>query len=162
METKRRKRAVAKGIEGKVVEDAPSSAISAYPTYEDELSAANGDLDTVNIIEVDRRLALLARIILEGVMREGRGVMSPKDRGDLALRTISTLEGVKARTELWVRESDVASLPRTMEELERETREVEARLRKLLERDAQGTQREDAEAALQALQLGLNLKLPEA
>ena len=110
----------------------PDSCLQRTAPYLDEAAALDSvNLDTFNVVEVDRRLSLLSRFILEKVLREGR--LPNKDMADLALRTINTLEGSKVRSELWVRD-DEAPIPIDVEAYENELVKVEGEIRALAEK----------------------------
>lgn len=141
-----------------VMPEAPvDSIVNKVPAYTDPLEGIDEmDLATVHIVEVDRRLALMGRFVLEAALRS-KGQMSLKDKADIAIRTINVVEGAKQRVELWARD-EAREVPRTVEQYERERQEAEGRLRMLLERKSTlAAPKKDAiEAALQVVGEGEN------
>ena len=119
----------------KPVPDAPAdSCVNRTAPYEDEMQALNSiNLNTFNVIEVDRRIALLARIVLEGALRDP--MITRKDKADLALRAISTLEGSRARTELWIKE-EKGPIPIDVEAYDVEVERATATIKELAARKA--------------------------
>lgn len=132
--------------------EAPARSAVNQPaeTYTDPTDGIDGvDLDKVHIIEIDRRLALMGRLVLEAALRS-RDRMSLKDKADIAIRTINVVEGAKQRVELWARDME-REVPKTVEQYEAERQAVEARLRMLLERKGSITRKETVDAALDVL-----------
>lgn len=108
----------------------PTSCLHKTAPYEDEVDALDSyDFATFNVLEVDRRIALLARIVLEAALRDKS--MSRKDKADLALRAINTLEGTKSQ--LWVKDAS-KPIPIDVDTYEREMIAVEAEIKKLAAR----------------------------
>lgn len=111
------------------MEEDPNSVLSKYPTYEEELDKKYAEISDIPVIDVDRRIALIARIVLERALRSS-GEMSRKDKADIALRAISTLEGIKSKSEMWVHDEQKKTV--TIEEYEKERQAVEKRIKALL------------------------------
>jgi len=106
-----------------------TTTLANTDTLEDEIERLRDrNLDTVNIYEVDKRVALLGRVIIEGALRS-KGQMSLREKADIALRAIQCLEGLKSKSELWVRDS--TPVPISVEELQDELTEREERLMRL-------------------------------
>lgn len=110
------------------VPDAPAdSVLHRTAPYLDEVAAlASVELRTFNVIECDRRIALLSRFVLEAALRDS--MISRKDRADLALRAISALEGSKVR-HLWQMDDEI--VPIDVEAYDAELRAVESELMRL-------------------------------
>jgi hypothetical protein len=126
-----------------------SPALAHTETFEDEVERLRDrDLSTVNIYEVDKRVALLGRIIIEGALRS-KGQMSLREKADIALRAIQCLEGLKSKSELWVRDS--TPVPISVEELEDELSEREERLMRLADSWRSRKDAANAREALKAL-----------
>lgn len=137
------------------VPENPSSILSKTSTYYEELTALNAiTFDLVDLDDLEQRIGLRARIIIEYVMSLDHAElkmhgMSMKDKVDLALRSISTLEGSKQ--EVTWRET-MAKKPRrvSVAALKREREQVEERLHKVLSRRAE-VKKATAEDALNQL-----------
>jgi len=82
-------------------------------------------IDTVDPRHLERRITLLARIIIEDALWNLEG-MTKKERVDAALRAISTFEGAKSK--LWVTEGDEKDLPRTEQDYLDEKNRIEKRI----------------------------------
>ena len=85
---------------------------------------ATADYD---VVPLERRLGLRARLILEEALRETKG-WTKKERVDAALKTITTIEG--ARGHLWI--TPTVGEIKSEEDVLREKRRVEERLHRLL------------------------------
>lgn len=134
-----------------VMPEAPAdSIVNDQPDPLDQIDSI--DFDAVHIVEVDRKLALMGRFVLEAALKS-KGQMSLKDKADIAIRTINVVEGAKQRVELWARDME-REVPKTVEQYERERQEAEARLRMLLERKS--TLKQVAEAAIDVVGDGEN------
>lgn len=83
---------------------------------------------TEEVDKIERRVGLLARYIIEDLLWDAEG-WSKKERYDAAVKAIATLEGTKER--LWVRDEQ-QKIPFSQEELVRERKATEERLRGLL------------------------------
>lgn len=91
------------GKVGVVMKEAPGSGLSKLTTIADDLKGLDAvTYETVNLQELEMRIGLAARIILEHTLRSPG--LNPKDKCDIALRAITVLEGTKSevtwRTEL--------------------------------------------------------------
>ena len=135
--------------------EAPTnSVINKQESYLDKLERVDDmDFETVHILDIDRRLALISRFILEAALRS-TGQLTLKDKADIAIRAINVVEGAKQRVELWQRDME-RETPRTVEQYEAERQATEARLRMLLERKGIVTsrQKELTDAALTNLEV---------
>jgi len=109
---------------------------------------ADGLTAPEEVDKLERRVGLLARYIIEALLWDEEG-WSKKERYDAAVKAISTLEGTKER--LWVRDEQ-QKVPYSEEELVKERKEVEERLRGLL-RLKGARKAEVAEVATEMVQL---------
>jgi hypothetical protein len=136
----------------KKVPNAPrDSCLHRTAPYEDEAAALDAiDLNTFNVIEVDRRLSLLSRFAVEAFLRDPRATR--KDKADIGLRAINTLEGSKVRSELWLKETE-GPIPIDVETYEAELIKVEQEIKELA---AHKKQKEAAEKALDTMEGDLN------
>jgi hypothetical protein len=132
---------------------APPNSILQYtaPTYDDVHKLTDGDLSQVmNVVEmeeVERRITLIARLIIEKALWNKDKVMSMKERADLAIKAIATIEGTKNR--LWIRD-DAETMPRSEEELQAEIDASTKRLKKILNEEKRlgGREKKRIEAAV--------------
>ncbi len=123
----------------KPVQEKPKSALSNTATIHEELEAVNATgFDLVNLNEIEMRIGLLSRIILEHTMRLQAhemklAGMTQKDKADLALRAITVLEGQKSEV-TW--KEDLARKPKkvTLEQYKKEREIAEKSLKKILSR----------------------------
>lgn len=121
------------------VEEKPCSALSNTASVQEEFEAVNATgFDLVNLNEIEMRIGLLSRIILEHSLRLQAhemklAGMTQKDKADLALRAITVLEGQKSEV-TW--KEDLAKKPQkvTLEQYKREREEAEKTLKKILSR----------------------------
>lgn len=131
------------------VEEAKESVLSkTSPTLDEVEALGDTELRLVSLYDVEKRIGLLARIILEAAMRS-RGQMSLKDKADIALRSITVLEGSKQTVE-WKQDMLKKPSPKSVEALEKEMKERQERLLKLLTRSKE-VQVAEAQAALDAI-----------
>jgi hypothetical protein len=94
------------------IPEAPDSILSKTSSVEDEqreLRAVN--YSTVNLEELEERIGLTARIVLEHALRYDNRMVSPKDKCDIALRAITVLEG--SRQEVTWRDARLKAPTRT-------------------------------------------------
>lgn len=124
--------------------EAPHSALSRTSTARDELDVLDAHtFDTINLEELEMKIGLAARIILEHSLRS-KG-LPPKDKCDIALRAITVLEGSKQEV-TW--RDELRKKPRrvTMKAYEAERRKVAAELLKVATRnkEVQVVQAEEA------------------
>lgn len=123
----------------------PSSILSRTSTTLDEQDAlASRTFATVDINDLEMRIGLLARIILEHYLRSRE--MGAKEKCDVALRAITTLEGSKQEV-TWRDELRKKPTKRSLEAYKRERADREERLKKILLR------REEVRAAQAELAL---------
>jgi len=123
----------------KTIAEKPSSALSNTATVQEELEAVNATgFDLVNLNEIEMRIGLLSRIILEHTLRLQPHEMqlsgiTLKDKVDLSLRAITTLEGQKSEV-TW--KESLAKKPQrvTLEQYKKEREEAEETLKKILKR----------------------------
>lgn len=136
----------------KKVDVAPSdSVINRTAPYLDEVATLDSrTLESFNVLEVDRRIALLSRMVLESALRADPAHIPLKDRADLALRAINTLEGARSRSDLWKKEES-APVPIDVEAYEVEVKETEQRMEKLLARSKQRATKKHADKALEVM-----------
>lgn len=131
------------------VPEAPESVLSTTsPTLDEVEELGDTELRLVSLYDVEKRIGLLARIILEAALRS-RGQMSLKDKSDIALRAITVLEGSKQTVE-WKQDMLKKPSPKSVEALEKEMKERQERLLKLLTRSKE-VQVAEAQAALDAI-----------
>jgi len=111
-------------------EEDPTSLLNKRSTTLDEQVALRSkEFRTVNIDDLEMRIGLMARIVLEHALRGNK--LSPKDKCDVALRAISTLEGSKSEV-VW--RTELQKKPKTIDfELYSKERAIkEAKLEKIL------------------------------
>jgi len=114
---------------------APPNSILQHtaPTFDDVHALTGGDLSQVMAIvemeEVEKRITLISRLIIEKALWNKDKVMTMKERADLAIKAIATIEGTKNR--LWVKDEDEA-MPRSEEAIQAEIDASTARLQKIL------------------------------
>lgn len=112
------------------IPEAPDSSLSrTAPLIED--IAIQGDLNLVNLVESEKRIGLLSRIILEASLRAPRSTLTLREKADIALRAISVLEGSKAQV-TWKEELLKKPTPKTVEQYEAERAQRERSLTDLL------------------------------
>ncbi len=95
--TKTQRRAVGQNdvADPRPMEEDPESLLSKTSTTLDEQEALRAvTYNTVDLGDLEERIGLASRIIIEHTLRS-RGGMSKKDKCDIALRAITTLEGSK-------------------------------------------------------------------
>lgn len=89
----------------------PSSLLNQRSTTLDEQTALRSkDFHLINIDDLEMRIGLISRIVIEHALR-GK-LLSPKDKCDVALRAISTLEGSKQEI-TW--RDDLKKKPKTID-----------------------------------------------
>jgi hypothetical protein len=72
----------------------PDSLLSKTATVLNEQEALRAvNFNTINLEELEERIGLAARIVIEHYLRSAK--LSPKDKCDIALRAVSTFEGSK-------------------------------------------------------------------
>lgn len=129
--------------------EAPESLLSKTSTILDEQEALRAvTFNTVNLAELEERIGLTARIILEHYLRTDK-ILAPKDKCDIAIRAITTLEGSKQ--EVTWRDRRLKEPPRkALSALKAEKERIADKLMKaaLRKKEIQVMQ---AEAALQAM-----------
>jgi len=110
-------------------EDPKSLLNQRSTTLDEQLALGSKDFPLVNIDDLEMRIGLMARMVLEHYLRSKS--LSPKDRCDIALRAISTLEGSK--TEIVWRDN-LKKKPKTVdfEVYAKERLIKEAKLEKIL------------------------------
>jgi len=128
------------------------TSLDNIPTLKEEIEKKYLALKQVDIVEVDQRLALLARVNLESILKNPN--MSDEKLADLSLRTISTIEGSKSKQELWVKD-ETKKPTKTMEEVKQDIEKTEARLMDLFTRKRMRNQEDRAEDALGLMELGI-------
>ena len=129
------------------VTEAPDSVLSRTPTLKDELQALDAtSYDLVNLEELEMKIGVIARIILEHTLRTG--TLAPADKARIALESIRTLEGTKQV--IW--REDMLNKPKrkTIEALEKEKEKLTKNLLKVAMRKKE-VQIHKAEVALKAL-----------
>lgn len=124
---------------------APTLDMVAHVTQNDLTKV----IEVVDVVELDKRITLLARLIIEDSLWNSVG-LTKKERADIAFNAIKTIEGTK--TTLWTRDDRDKNLPRTQEQYEKELRDTETRVRALLAKK-KGASTELADAALDILEL---------
>lgn len=87
-------------------------------------------LETAQIPHIEKRITLLARLVLEHTLWNPDG-LTKKERADIALNAIRTLEGSKST--LWVEDPNEKNLPKNKEALANEKKRIEGRLQQLLQ-----------------------------
>jgi len=87
-------------------------------------------LEGVNVPHLERRITLLARLVLEDTLWTKDG-LTKKERADIALTAIRTLEGSKST--IWLEDPNEKNLPKTAEAMHKEKGIIEARLDALLQ-----------------------------
>jgi hypothetical protein len=131
------------------VEEDPKSLLNQRSTTQDEQEALRSkDFRTINIDDLEMRIGLMARMVLEHYLRGKQ--LGPKDKCDIALRAISTLEGAKQEI-VW--RDELKKKPKTVDfELYAKERALkEQKLEKILLRRKEVKVLE-AERAVQELQ----------
>lgn len=114
---------------------APPNSILQHtaPTFDDVEVLTGGDLSQVMAVvemeEVEKRITLISRLIIEKALWNQNKVMTMKERADLAIKAIATIEGTKNR--LWVRDED-ETMPRSEEAIQAEIDASTERLEKVL------------------------------
>ncbi len=126
---------------------APKNSIlqHAAPTLDDVDALTGGDLenmlDIVDIDTVEKRITLLSRLVIEKMLWNKsitiNGVqinaLTAKERADLAIKAIQTLEGTKKT--LWVKDEDDEYRNKSKEQIEKEIDASKGRLAKILNED---------------------------
>lgn len=132
----------------KPVDVAPStSVLQRTAPYLDEVTALDSlNLETFNIIEVKRRIDLLAYMHVERALREN-AINDPKFMADYALRVINTIEGSRIQSEIWVHDAKKPT-PIDIEAYNAELRDVIADIERM---KSVKSAREDAETALETV-----------
>ena len=119
-------------------------SVGAPPLDSTQELAVTADYD---VVPLERRLGLRARLILEEALRDVKG-WSKKERVDAALKTITTIEG--ARGHLWI--TPTQDVVKSEEDVLRVKRRVEERLHRLLGHTPGGqVKAETVELALSAI-----------
>ncbi len=103
----------------------PAQADPKKPDAREELSQFTKAAD---VEELNKRIGLLARLVMERVLWQSSGLTSLKEQMDVAAAALRSVEGGKS--EVWVREGD--EMPKSVEELEKEREAASERLMKLL------------------------------
>jgi hypothetical protein len=113
------------------VPEAPDSIISRTAPALHEVAALDATAlrDMFNIDELEMRIGLLSRIVIEHSLRNAQ--LSPREKADIALRAITVLEGSKQEV-TWRDELARKPKPITIEAYKRERQERETRLKKML------------------------------
>lgn len=112
------------------IPEAPDSALSRTAPFIEDV-AIQGDLNLVNLVEAEKRIGLLSRIILEASLRAPRSTLTLREKADIALRAISVLEGSKQQV-VWKEELLKKPTPKTVEQYEAERAQRERSLTDLL------------------------------
>ena len=135
----------------RVMEEAPKSVLSRTSTIQDELDALDAKTyDTVNLEEVEMRIGLASRIVIEHALRSREARLSPREKCDIALRAITVLEG--SRQEItWRDELRKRPQRKTIAALADERKKVADRIIKAAARRKE-VQIAQAEEALKNLQ----------
>ena len=131
------------------VPGAPASILDATSTTLANQEALGGlhDLGLVNVIELEQRIGLLARIIIEAAMREPTSL---RDRAEIAVRAIQVLENARSTAPEWREALVKKAPPRAIEAYRAERTRVEERLKSILLRKKE-VQVARAEEALRAI-----------
>ena len=112
-------------------------------------------LESANIPHIEKRITLLARLIIENALWHREG-LTVKERADLALNAIRTLEGSKSK--LWIEDPNEATIPKSSEAMAKEKTRIEERMLELLkekiaaeEQKAEDNEKSPEEAALKLI-----------
>jgi len=138
-------RIIDEGAGYEAIAEAPESVLSKTATVAAD-AAALGDFEQVNLLELEKRIGLLTRIIIEAALRAPVFQMTLKDKADVALRAITVLEGSKQQIQ-WRDDMLRKPAPKSVEAYEEEMKQREARVMKLLMRRKE-IQVRDAQLAL--------------
>jgi len=132
----------------RALEEDPESLLNKTSTVLDEQEALRAlTYDTVNLEELEARIGLASRIILEHYLRCTK--LAAKDKCDIALRAITTLEGSKQEV-VW-RDKMMKKPSRVgLDALKKEKEKVAAKLLKAALRKKE-IQVSHAEAALKEM-----------
>lgn len=98
------------------IEDLPQSMLSTI-------------LENFDQIHVEKRITLLARLIIEDALWNREG-LTRKERADIAFNAIRVLEGSKST--LWVQDPNDKNIPKNKEAMAKEKDKIESRLQRLL------------------------------
>lgn len=102
-------------------------------------------IPSVNPEELERRITLIARMVIEDALWK-KGTMSVKEKADLALNAIRTFEGSKSK--LWVEDPNERNIPKNREAMEAEKKRIERRVQELYKQKLSAS-KQDAEDALE-------------
>lgn len=131
------------------MEEDPDSLLSKTSTTLDEQEALRAvTYNTVDLADLEERIGLASRIIIEHALRV-KGGMSAKDKCDIALRAITTLEGSKQEV-VWRDKRLKAPSRKTTVALKAEKEKIADRLLKVAMRNKE-LQIAHAEVALKAM-----------
>jgi hypothetical protein len=87
--------------------------------------------DIVDTLSLDRKITLLARLIIEKVLWDSEG-LSKKEKFDSAIRAIQVIEGGK--TAIWVKDGDDKNLPKSQQQFFDEKTRIEKRIVSLVDK----------------------------
>lgn len=125
---------------------------SAAPTLSEvdhmEQTALSTIMEGVDIPHLERRITLIARLVLEDTLWSKEG-LTKKERAEIALNAIRTLEGSKST--LWVEDPTSKNIPKTTEAMQKEKARIEERLERLLHKRST-LKKVVAEAALEVIE----------
>ena len=135
-----------------------SILVSSVPTLAQLEGKVQGDLskflDVVDIIELEKRITLLSRLIIEDSLWNKDG-LSKKDRIDAAFKAITVIEGSK--TTLWTRDERDKGVPKTQVEYAKEKERMEERVRALLSKKHTMKEAVDVAVEVVAIEKGVDL-----
>ena len=87
--------------------------------------------DTLDTLKLDRKITLLARLIMEDVLWNSEG-LAKKDKFDIAVQAIRVIEGGKQT--IWQAASDDKGLPKSQQQFFAEKERIEKRIVALVDK----------------------------
>lgn len=114
-------------------------------------------LEGTDVRTLEQRITILSRLIMEATLWNSVG-MSKKERYDAAVNAIRLFEGTKST--LWVHDEGESKMPKTMEVLSKEKKDIESRLRDLLNtnKDVQQRKKELLKEAMSHVEVTNEMK----